>query len=109
MSVSVFPLPHTGFHQHGQIMHLLYAKCHVAPLGYRRRGGGRGVCPELGTIQKLEFMESESRCLSESRWTCGAHILWSAAIPVLVIPLQIWEVVPEATRLPIQTMAQRST
>ena len=43
VSVSVFPLPHTGFHQHGQIMHLLYARCHAAPLGYRRREGGRGV------------------------------------------------------------------
>lgn len=53
VSVSVFPSPTLVFNQHGHIMHLLYAKCHAASLGYRRRGGGRSVprawnCTEAG-------------------------------------------------------------
>lgn len=65
-----------------------------------------GLWPEFGTVQKLEFRESESRCLSgHVGYTyCGTQ----PSLPSW-FPLQTWEVVLEATRLPIQTMAQRPT
>lgn len=65
-----------------------------------------GLWPELGTVQKLEFMESESRCLSGhvGHTYCGTQL----SLPSW-FPLQTREVVPEATRLPIQNVAQRPT
>lgn len=100
-SVSVSPLSHTGFHQHGHIMHLMYAKCHAAPSVYSRRGGERCM-PRAWNCTKAS-LESE-RCLPgrAGRTHCRAQL----SLPSW-FPLQ--EVVPGATWLAIQTMAPKPT